>query len=101
MQKHPPMKRYSCLALILFFGLTQLVAQPPKSSLLWEISGNGLQKPSYLFGTFHLMCKADFSITPILESKIKASEQFFAEVDLSQPDLQMSMMTKMIMQDKT
>jgi uncharacterized protein YbaP (TraB family) len=101
MQKHLPMKRYSCLALILFFSVTQLVAQPPKSSLLWEISGNGLQKPSYLFGTFHLMCKADFSITPILESKIKASEQFYGELDMDQPDLEMSMMTKLMMQGKT
>jgi uncharacterized protein YbaP (TraB family) len=101
MQKHPPMKKYWCLALVLLFGATQVVAQAPKSSLLWEISGNGLQNPSYLFGTFHLMCKGDFSVTPILESKIKASQQFYGELDLDQPDLQMSMMTKMIMQDKT
>jgi uncharacterized protein YbaP (TraB family) len=101
MQKHLPMKRYGCFAFILFLGATQLVAQPPKSSLLWEINGNGLEKPSYLFGTFHLMCRGDFSVTPILESKIKASQQFYGELDLDQPDLQMSMMTKMIMQGKT
>lgn len=31
-----------------------------KNSLLWEVSGNGLQKPSYLFGTIHMICAKDF-----------------------------------------
>ena len=30
-----------------------------ENSLLWEISGNGLEEPSHLFGTFHLL-KEDF-----------------------------------------
>ena len=29
------------------------------NSLLWEISGKDIKEPSYLFGTFHLMCKED------------------------------------------
>ena len=28
--------------------------KPDEKSLLWRISGNGLTKPSYLFGTMHL-----------------------------------------------
>jgi hypothetical protein len=40
----------------LSISITQSFAQKPaQNSLLWEISGNGLKKPSYLFGTFHLM----------------------------------------------
>lgn len=31
----------------------------PTHSLLWEISGNGLSKPSYLFGTIHAACPAE------------------------------------------
>ncbi len=43
---------------LLFIGLLLIVAScnPSKHSpknLLWKISGNGLQKPSYLFGTWH------------------------------------------------
>ncbi|MBC8172521.1 MAG: TraB/GumN family protein, partial [Chitinophagales bacterium] len=34
------------------------------TSLLWEISGNGLTKPSYLFGTVHLIDKKDFHVRP-------------------------------------
>ena len=101
MQKHPPMKRYWPLPLFLLLCVTQLAAQPPKSSLLWEISGNGLQQPSYLFGTFHIMCKSDFAVTDVLASKIKASKQFYGELDMDQPNLQMSMMAKMIMPGKT
>ncbi|NER13481.1 TraB/GumN family protein [Leptobacterium flavescens] len=32
--------------------------QPLDNSLLWEISGNGLEEPSYLFGTIHAICDA-------------------------------------------
>ena len=43
---------------LLFIGLLLVMAscQPSKDTqktLLWKISGNGLQKPSYLFGTWH------------------------------------------------
>ena len=31
-----------------------------ENSLLWEISGNGLQENSYLFGTIHLIDEEDF-----------------------------------------
>jgi len=42
----------SCLflAILLLAGLT-VQAQ----SLLWQVSGNGLAKPSYLFGTYHIL----------------------------------------------
>ncbi len=31
-------------------------------SLLWEITGNGLKKPSYLFGTMHVSSKMAFHL---------------------------------------
>ncbi|HMO38469.1 MAG TPA: TraB/GumN family protein [Saprospiraceae bacterium] len=34
-----------------------------ENALLWEISGAGLPEPSYLFGTIHLISKADFVLT--------------------------------------
>ena len=50
------------------FGLiwNSSAAQGPSSeekSLCWEISGNGLSKPSYLFGTIHLIPKKDLIIS--------------------------------------
>jgi uncharacterized protein len=44
------MKPRFALLLLLLGGLT---AQA--QSLLWEISGNGLRQPSYLFGTYHVL----------------------------------------------
>ena len=35
------------------------VKQKNDNTLLWKVSGKGLQKPSFLFGTFHLLCKDD------------------------------------------
>ncbi|XWW47907.1 TraB/GumN family protein [Fibrella sp. USSR17] len=42
----------SCLFLAILL-LTGLMVQA--QSLLWQVSGNGLTKPSYLFGTYHIL----------------------------------------------
>jgi len=41
--------------------LYQLKAQELENSLLWEISGNKLEKPSYLYGTIHLICDSSLN----------------------------------------
>jgi len=46
------------LLCFLFFMSIFLHAQ--KNSVLWEVSGNGLEKSSYLFGTIHLQDKRVF-----------------------------------------
>lgn len=45
------MRQLSFLLVTLLFSGTAGQAQ----SLLWEIAGNGLKKPSYLFGTYHIL----------------------------------------------
>lgn len=72
-------------------------AQELNSSLFWEITGKNLKQPSYLFGTFHLLCESDFSVTPILKEKISSSEQFFGEIDLSKDNWQQEAMMLMIL----
>src|SRR5688572_9620110 len=52
-----------------------------ENSLLWEISGKGTQ-PSYLFGTFHLMCKEDINLSSSLKDIIKNSDEVYFEVDM-------------------
>lgn len=56
--------------------------QSTKTSLLWEISGNGLKKPSYLFGTMHLIQKDYFYFPSTLEKIIKKSEVVLTEISL-------------------
>ena len=45
----------SWVLLLSFGGVAQnsLTEKPLENSLLWEISGNGLDQPSYVFGTIH------------------------------------------------
>ncbi len=53
--------------LLLLLSPCLLLAQPRTGSgkypsLLWEISGNGLSRPSYLFGTMHVSSKVAFHL---------------------------------------
>lgn len=53
-----------------------------KNALLWKISGNGLQKPSYLFGTHHL---SSLSICDSIKGFYPAfnqTEQLYGEIVL-------------------
>ncbi len=82
-------------------GICGQSQSPIASSLLWKISGNGLTTPSYIFGTFHLMCKEQFQISQILEEKLFATKQFYGELDMDDPQLQSKMKEEMMMKDKT
>lgn len=86
------------LLIIIFFTLcsVQSIAQRDKTNtLLWEISGNGLQQPSYLFGTIHMICKEDFLISEIVKQKFNSSKQVYLELDMDDPQLQVTMMQQM------
>lgn len=65
---------------LLLFGLS---AFGQESSLLWKISGKGLKKPSYLFGTIHIICADDYIWTPAMKEALEKSEKLCLEIDLS------------------
>ncbi len=71
-------------------------AQKPSNSLLWEVSGNGLKTSSYLFGTFHIMCRKDFAISPELKNRLSKTAQFYGELKMDDPDMQATMMRKLM-----
>lgn len=54
-------------------------------SLLWEISGNGLEKSSYLFGTLHLIPKDSFFLPAGTETAFETCETLVLEVDIDIP----------------
>jgi uncharacterized protein YbaP (TraB family) len=95
------MKKYFGFLFLAILGFGQLFAQAQKSSLLWEITGNNLQQPSYLFGTFHIICKEDFSVSDILAGKLTSAKQFYGELKMDDPGMQQQLALKMIMKDKT
>ncbi len=78
------------LFLPLYFLVQSCTAQPgihlptdkTNQTLLWEISGKDLKKPSYVFGTFHLMCKEDIQFSDNLLKALKSSEEVYFEMDL-------------------
>jgi len=53
-----------------------------ENTLLWEISGNHLTNPSYLFGTMHLLCAADAQLSDSLRYAISNAKQIYFEIDL-------------------
>lgn len=52
------------------------------NTLLWEVSGNGIDKPSYFLGTMHLMCAEDAVLTEATKKIIKQVKNIYLEVDL-------------------
>jgi uncharacterized protein YbaP (TraB family) len=72
------MKR-SSVAVLAIFSCLFLDAQPiikvkKYPSLLWEISGNGTKKPSYLIGTMHVSSKLAFHLADSFYIAIKNAE---------------------------
>ncbi|SDD65807.1 Uncharacterized conserved protein YbaP, TraB family [Pricia antarctica] len=52
-----------------------------KNSLLWEISGNGLEKSSYLYGTMHVSKKIAFRLDDVFYEALDKSEMIALESD--------------------
>lgn len=79
------------LTLLAFSSFSQKKKQAAKAhqvgdtlahSLLWEITGPGLGKPSYLFGTMHILCAQDARISDSLQFAIDQSALTYFEVDM-------------------
>jgi len=69
------------------------------NSLLWEISGKDIKQPSYLLGTFHLMCKEDIDFSENLLKAFKSASSLYLEIDLDYPKNTFSALKYMYMKD--
>lgn len=78
----------ACLMLAGFGAGAQAQKQKPQAqaalnnTLLWRISGNGIQKPSYLFGTMHMICADDIVLSDSLVNAIGKADQVYLELDM-------------------
>ncbi|RZL38546.1 MAG: TraB/GumN family protein, partial [Pedobacter sp.] len=52
------------------------------NTLLWEVSGNGLTKPSYIFGTYHFAGKNFTDSMTVLNDKLKNADAVVGELVL-------------------
>ena len=59
-----------------FSGYTQ----SSNNSIFWEVTGNGLTQPSYLYGTIHLMDARVFQFDKIVLKKLKKCEVVTGEL---------------------
>lgn len=69
---------------ITFSLLLMLVALGAQAQLLWKISGNGLQKPSYIIGTYHLAPVTFTDSIKGLKEALDVSEQVYGEIIMSE-----------------
>jgi len=55
-------------------------------SLLWEIAGNGMTKPSYLFGTMHVSSKLVFHLSDSFYHAIAACDKPASQINNKLPN---------------
>lgn len=74
------MKKFS---ITLFAFLLTLCTQAQENSLLWKVSGKGLQQPSWLYGTYHLLCKDDIHFSPAALAAFDSAKALYLEIDMA------------------
>ncbi len=73
---------------------------PLEKSVAWKISGKGLKKPSYLYGTIHMIPKSAFELPGAIRNALDHSKRVTFEIDMKEMTnlrSQMSLMTKSFM----
>lgn len=58
----------------------EVVSEKEDHNLLWKISGNGLKKPSYLFGTMHVKNKEAFEFSDSMLLAFNSAEGYSMEI---------------------
>ncbi|MCX8020604.1 MAG: TraB/GumN family protein [Chitinophagaceae bacterium] len=80
------MKHRIVLLWLSFFAfILSAGAQENERTLLWEISGKGISRPSYLFGTMHLLCEDDAGFGEAVHKALDSVDELYLEADLSNP----------------
>lgn len=92
------MKRISSLVVVSLLSVASFAQNGKENNtLLWKISGNGLEKPSYLFGTIHMLCADDAVLSKNMKKAISECDEVYFEVDMDNMFEMMGALTKMTM----
>lgn len=92
------MKRLSAVLLASLVAITSFAQnEKENNTLLWKISGNGLDKPSYLFGTIHMICTDDAVLSDNMKKAINTCDEVYFEVDMDNLFEMMGAINKMRM----
>ena len=98
------MKRWAVGLLVMMTSLVAVSQEKNKTdfnTLLWQITGNGLQKPSYLYGTIHMICADDAHLSDSLKTAIGNVDEVYFEVDMDNLFEMLGVMRKMKMRNDT
>jgi len=89
--------KLALLVTVLFVTSFKALAQQSttSSSLLWKIEGNGMQKPSYLFGTNHMLCESDYIMPQKVKDALQGTDQTYLEINLADPNIATEMQKHM------
>lgn len=82
-------KLFKTLFVLIAFGFSvtsNAQAFNNKNSVLWEVSGNGLKKPSYLFGTIHMICGKDFVMWSKATEAFAKTSKLALEINMADPN---------------
>ena len=85
--------------LFVSFLLQTLHLGAQQDALLWKVSGNGLKKSSYLFGTYHLKSGDFLKKVKGAQEALEASEAVVGELEIT-PEVASQLMTYMVMEDQ-
>lgn len=86
--------------LLLSLSLTSCAKPKQETGLLWKISGNKLEQPSYLFGTHHLVPISFLDTIAGIDAAFMATEQTIGELDMNNMgEMQMQLMMASVMPD--
>jgi uncharacterized protein len=89
------MKKHLIYLTISLFQLTS-IGQDKYNSLFWEISGNGLTEPSYLYGTMHTQDERVFQFKEGVMDAFNHAEIYAMEINVDSVD-QVALLSKLIM----
>jgi uncharacterized protein YbaP (TraB family) len=71
-----------------------------ENTLLWEISGNGLAKPSYIFGTYHFADKGFIDTMKVVNEKLAVADAVVGELVMDK-NLALKLIPFMMMKETT
>lgn len=77
------------------------LAQSSSNTLLWKVTGKDLTKPSFLYGTIHMICTVDAELSQNFKQAIQDCEEVYFEVDLDNLFEIMGAMNQMKMRGDT
>ncbi|TKC12342.1 TraB/GumN family protein [Pedobacter polaris] len=89
--------------LICFLGLglcANAQTKNPDNTLLWEISGNSLTKPSYIFGTYHFADKGFVDTMKVVNEKLAAADMVVGELIINK-EMAVKLMPYMILKNNS